>query len=189
LKLARLREIRELHGWSQSKLAEEADVSRDGISNYETGRREAWPSTAMKLADALGVGISDLVARVEESPLPKGPSPLSAEWALSLADEDTFRRTITDVPSQDLHGLVVDLVGDYQPRLFEDVRGKQPSPEDFRRVRAFARADIIAGVLRDRGEEAPESYLLALRKHLAALAPPTETPQQTGEEQEDQEAG
>jgi transcriptional regulator with XRE-family HTH domain len=74
LRLARLREVRELRGWSQSKLAEESDVSRDGISNYETGHREAWPSTARKLADALGVEISDLVARAEELvPLAKAP--------------------------------------------------------------------------------------------------------------------
>jgi transcriptional regulator with XRE-family HTH domain len=74
LRLARLREVRELRGWSQSKLAEESDVSRDGISNYETGHREAWPSTARKLADALGVEISDLVARAEEL-VPLGEAP------------------------------------------------------------------------------------------------------------------
>ena len=66
MKLTRLRDVRELHGWSQSKLAEESGVSRDGISNYETGHREAWPSTARKLADALGVEIADLVTRNEE---------------------------------------------------------------------------------------------------------------------------
>ena len=66
MKLTRLREVRELHGWSQSKLAEESGVSRDGISNYETGHRGAWPATAKKLADALQAEISDLVARVEE---------------------------------------------------------------------------------------------------------------------------
>jgi transcriptional regulator with XRE-family HTH domain len=60
LKLPRLKEVRELHGWSQAKLAEESGVSRDSISNYETGQREAWPATAKKLADALGVEIADL---------------------------------------------------------------------------------------------------------------------------------
>jgi transcriptional regulator with XRE-family HTH domain len=60
LKLPRLKEVRELHGWSQAKLAEESDVSRDSISNYETGQREAWPATAKKLADALHVEIADL---------------------------------------------------------------------------------------------------------------------------------
>src|SRR5215210_2033502 len=74
LKLPRLKEVRELHGWSQAKLAEESDVSRDSISNYETGQREAWPATAKKLADALHVEIADLAARVEELvPLDEAP--------------------------------------------------------------------------------------------------------------------
>jgi transcriptional regulator with XRE-family HTH domain len=75
LKLPGLREQRELHGLSQSELARVAGVSRDSISNYETGQREAWPSTAKKLADALAVDIADLVS-------PKVPAPSSPdEWA------------------------------------------------------------------------------------------------------------
>ena len=66
MKLPRLKEVRELHGWSQAKLAEESDVSRDSISNYETGQREAWPATAKKLADALHVEIADLREPVRE---------------------------------------------------------------------------------------------------------------------------
>ena len=60
MKLPRLKEVRELHGWSQKRLAEESGVSRDSISNYETGQREAWPATAKRLAEALGVEIADL---------------------------------------------------------------------------------------------------------------------------------
>jgi transcriptional regulator with XRE-family HTH domain len=60
LKLPRLREVRELRGWSQGALAEKAGVSRDSISNYETGQREAYPSTAKKLADALDVTTVEL---------------------------------------------------------------------------------------------------------------------------------
>ncbi len=89
MKLTQLREVRELHGWSQSKLAEESGVSRDGISNYETGHREAWPATAKKLADALQAEISDLVARVEEPVLagkaeapPPGPKDEEANSTL-----------------------------------------------------------------------------------------------------------
>jgi transcriptional regulator with XRE-family HTH domain len=66
LRLPRLKEVRELHGWSQKKLAEESGVSRDSISNYETGHREAWPATAKRLADALGVEITDLRERARE---------------------------------------------------------------------------------------------------------------------------
>ena len=82
MKLPRLKEVRELHGWSQAKLAEESDVSRDSISNYETGQREAWPATAKKLADALHVEIADLreparelaTSGKAEAPPPSGPS-------------------------------------------------------------------------------------------------------------------
>jgi transcriptional regulator with XRE-family HTH domain len=67
LKLPRLREVRQLRGWSQGVLAEKADVSRDSISNYETGHREAYPATARKLADALGVAIADLIEEAGQS--------------------------------------------------------------------------------------------------------------------------
>jgi transcriptional regulator with XRE-family HTH domain len=66
LKLPRLKEVRELHGWSQTKLTEESGVSRDSISNYETGHRGAYPATAKKLADALGVEIADLIEPARE---------------------------------------------------------------------------------------------------------------------------
>jgi transcriptional regulator with XRE-family HTH domain len=79
LKLPRLKEVRELHGWSQKKLAEESGVSRDSISNYETGQREAWPATSRRLADALGVEIADLL---QEPTSPKEVAPSSPdEWA------------------------------------------------------------------------------------------------------------
>ncbi len=71
MKLPRLKEVREQHGWSQQKLSKESGVSRDSISNYETGQREAWPATAKRLSDALGVEIADLVAitpKVSASP-------------------------------------------------------------------------------------------------------------------------
>jgi transcriptional regulator with XRE-family HTH domain len=60
LKLPNLRTVRELHGWSQADLARTAGVSRDSISNYESGKREAWPATAQRIADALGVPLSKL---------------------------------------------------------------------------------------------------------------------------------
>lgn len=73
MKLPRLKEVRELHGWSQAKLAEESGVSRDSISNYETGQREAWPATAKKLADALDVEIGDLARPKVTAPSTSGP--------------------------------------------------------------------------------------------------------------------
>jgi transcriptional regulator with XRE-family HTH domain len=78
LKLPRLKEVRELHGWSQARLADEAGVSRDSISNYETGNREAWPATAKRLADALGVEIADLREPARELALGKAEAPKEA---------------------------------------------------------------------------------------------------------------
>lgn len=74
MKLPRLKEIREQHGWSQKQLSDVSGVSRDSISNYETDQRDAWPSTAKKLADALEVEIADLV-----EVRPKARAPLSLE--------------------------------------------------------------------------------------------------------------
>jgi transcriptional regulator with XRE-family HTH domain len=75
LKLPRLKAVRELHGWSQTKLAEESGVSRDSISNYETGQREAYPGTAKKLADALDVEIADLIEPARELAHPLAEAP------------------------------------------------------------------------------------------------------------------
>jgi transcriptional regulator with XRE-family HTH domain len=96
LRLPRLKEVRELHGWSQKKLAEESGVSRDSISNYETSQREAWPATARKLADALGVEIADLREHAREPAVPLAEAPREAgqpdtsartaeEWERTLA--------------------------------------------------------------------------------------------------------
>jgi transcriptional regulator with XRE-family HTH domain len=85
LKLPRLKEVRELHGWSQAKLAEESDVSRDSISNYETGQREAWPATAKKLADALHVEIADLKEPARELAT-AGKAEAPGEAGLASAD-------------------------------------------------------------------------------------------------------
>jgi transcriptional regulator with XRE-family HTH domain len=90
LKLPRLKEVRELHGWSQAKLAEESGVSRDSISNYETGHREAWPATAKRLADALGVEIAALLEPARElaasgkGEAPRGAERSRAEWLEQL---------------------------------------------------------------------------------------------------------
>jgi transcriptional regulator with XRE-family HTH domain len=99
LKLPRLKEVRELHGWSQAKLAEESDVSRDSISNYETGQREAWPATAKKLADALHVEITDLrepareLATSGKAEASRGAGPPSA---IDLAVEAARRQDTAD---------------------------------------------------------------------------------------------
>jgi len=156
------------------ELARRLDVSEKTARRYIKGG--ALPSTF--IGGAYRVTEEDLeefLHRAEVKPegaSPKGHGLLSAEWALSLADEGTFQQAITNALSQDLRDLAVDLVGNLQPRLFEDVRSEKPSPEDGRRVRAFARTYSIAEELRRRGEEAPKSYILALRRHMDAMTSP-----------------
>ena len=60
-----LREQREARGFSQELMAEKADVDRTFISQIERGIRRATLTTLCKLADALEVAPSTLVARVE----------------------------------------------------------------------------------------------------------------------------
>jgi transcriptional regulator with XRE-family HTH domain len=100
LKLPRLKEVRELHGWSQAKLAEESDVSRDSISNYETGQREAWPATAKKLADALHVEIADLREPARElATSGKAETPREAGHSVAqrLEDLQTYEAHISKI--------------------------------------------------------------------------------------------
>lgn len=61
MKLPRLREWRTRRGLSQAELAEAAEVERAAVSKYETGKREAHPATARRLADALGTTVEELV--------------------------------------------------------------------------------------------------------------------------------
>ena len=72
MKLPRLREGRELAGFTQLELAERAGVSHDPVWRAEAGGSVS-PSTARKLAGALGVEIRDLAQ--EPVVLPKAGAP------------------------------------------------------------------------------------------------------------------
>lgn len=60
MKLARLLEHRRRAGLSQAELAERSGVQRAAISKFETMKREAQPSTARALAEALGVEVAEM---------------------------------------------------------------------------------------------------------------------------------
>lgn len=67
----RLKEERQLRGWSQRDLARETGVNTDTISGIETGQHEPRPSTLRKLAEGLGIEVRDLFM---DSALPKAPA-------------------------------------------------------------------------------------------------------------------
>jgi transcriptional regulator with XRE-family HTH domain len=60
-----LREQRNTRGFSQEELALAADVDRTFVSQMERGIRQPTITTLMKLANALGIQPSTLVARME----------------------------------------------------------------------------------------------------------------------------
>ncbi len=67
VKLPRLRAVRERRALSQRELAELAGVSRVTVIRIESGLDDPYPSTVRKLANALGVEPSDLMAAERHS--------------------------------------------------------------------------------------------------------------------------
>lgn len=66
---ARLRELRLASGLSQEALAERCGVGQGRISQWESGTNAPLITQTVKLAEALGVGIEELVK--PPSPPPK----------------------------------------------------------------------------------------------------------------------
>lgn len=62
----RLREVRELRGFSQTKLGRIAGCRQDKICSYETGKSMPQLDTLMRLADILQAPIDYLVGRTDE---------------------------------------------------------------------------------------------------------------------------
>jgi transcriptional regulator with XRE-family HTH domain len=73
VQIPRLREWRELRGWTQKDLAHESGVSARSIAGYETGA-SVRPRTARKLAEALDVEVAELVMSPKGSAPPSQPS-------------------------------------------------------------------------------------------------------------------
>src|SRR5438309_2178806 len=77
----RLRELREAAGLTQSDLAAQAGLTREGIAQLETGRRKpAWESV-LTLCKALGVDCTAFTAApsTQERPGPGRPAKAKAE--------------------------------------------------------------------------------------------------------------
>jgi transcriptional regulator with XRE-family HTH domain len=61
-----VKEVRESHGWTQEVLADHAKLNRSYLGEVERGSVVPSIITIAKIAKALGVSASDLVARSEE---------------------------------------------------------------------------------------------------------------------------
>lgn len=62
-----VRRLRESRGWSQEHLAGQADLNRSYLGEIERGVATPSIQSAAKLAAALGVSLSSLIAHCEEA--------------------------------------------------------------------------------------------------------------------------
>jgi transcriptional regulator with XRE-family HTH domain len=60
-----LRQMREERGWSQEQLAERADLNRSYLGEVERGSAVPSIVTVSKLAGALDIRLSSMIARCE----------------------------------------------------------------------------------------------------------------------------
>lgn len=70
-----LRQLREQRGWSQELMAEHADLNRSYVGELERGEAVASLLTLEKLANALGLSLSNLMShaeRLSQSQLTRG---------------------------------------------------------------------------------------------------------------------
>jgi transcriptional regulator with XRE-family HTH domain len=81
----RLKEERQLKGWSQRDLARETGVNPDTISGIETEQHEPRPSTLRKLAEGLGLEVRDFF---REPVVPLAEAPVEAGPELEYSKED-----------------------------------------------------------------------------------------------------
>jgi transcriptional regulator with XRE-family HTH domain len=85
-----VRRLREEQGWTQNQLSVFAGVSQPTVNQIETGKRNPSTATVVKLADALGVGVSDL--------FPKASGRSSLEPSLLNGLEDEWLEATPDAP-------------------------------------------------------------------------------------------
>jgi transcriptional regulator with XRE-family HTH domain len=61
---ARIRELRDRHGWTQEDLGERSGVGREHISKLENGHREACMNIIEQFAKCLGISIEEMMKGV-----------------------------------------------------------------------------------------------------------------------------
>ena len=136
MKVPGLRSLRERRGLTQRELAEVAGVARRSIAGWESGE-SIRPGSAGRLAEALGVTISDLC---EER--------ITATILLPLPPED--ERTVAFLAML---------------RHYEDMKRREAlnfSAEDLRRVTGTLATESVYGAARavDRGDHAAAAEIL-----------------------------
>ncbi|GEM_PF-4067708 len=82
----RVKALRRQHDWSQERLAKEAKLHRNTISNVESGREDCLLSTVYDLAEAFKVDVRDLLMPLRRD---------ASAWVTRVEFE--IRRALTEV--------------------------------------------------------------------------------------------
>jgi len=160
LKLARTKEWRESHGLTQRELAAEAGVGEVTVARIETGA-SVTPSTARKIAGALGVAVADLL---ERPPVPLAKAPKVGRPSVIDVALDAARRQIA-LEKQAMFGggsepiLDQHHVNEAMQRLREEYGLEGNDAEavvDF--VLKAARLEEESATLRDRLQEREQAH-------------------------------
>ena len=120
MKLARTKEWRESHGLTQRELAAEAGVGEVTVARVETGASVS-PSTARKIAEALGVAVADLLERppvpLAEASQETGHKEAEVEEEQRPDDEVTRRRIYSGLAAE--RALLLESTAELWDRLLD----------------------------------------------------------------------
>lgn len=92
----RIREIRDQHGWTQEKLAQEAGISKGFLSDVESNKRNISSEYVLRIANALGASLDYLLRgepgtrEVEREPVRIPPELSAAAQELKLSYSETL---------------------------------------------------------------------------------------------------
>lgn len=100
--------IRGRRNWSQSQLAQRANIPRSTVANMESGGGNPSLSNLVRVSAALGVGIEELVAR------PRSESTLIRKADVPIKRLSRGRVQISKLLPERVHGLEIDRM-DFDP--------------------------------------------------------------------------
>jgi len=90
---ARIAAARKREELTQAQLGEMLGLSQQVMADYETGTRQLQVWRLVQVADALGVGVAELVGRDDERrPRKRGPTPKIQKQLEAIADLPKAKR-------------------------------------------------------------------------------------------------
>ncbi|HKS22177.1 MAG TPA: helix-turn-helix domain-containing protein [Thermoanaerobaculia bacterium] len=93
-----VRQLRDARGWTQEKLAREADITVTSVSNVERGATKPSAETVEKIAAAFGLRPSELD--------PRRLARLVAEHAISFTRRRAITRLLLDIGEREVEAVI-----------------------------------------------------------------------------------